>query len=148
MEKKLTYFDLAEEDYRFLQYDREAGRVGNLMCSAAQNICERYLKYVIDTYVTDTDTTRVLQTHSLKMLRRFLKNELPDFECDWKKVLQADGYYFSSRYPGEDAFLVEKEDVDECWEAVEETRTAVLEYLKTRDKEGQTEEIGEPARSR
>lgn len=48
MEKKLSYFDLAEEDYQFLLYDKKGGRVGNIMCSAAQNICERYLKHIID----------------------------------------------------------------------------------------------------
>lgn len=72
MEKSLTYFDLAENDYQFLEYDRKAGRIGNIMCSAAQNICERYLKHIIDTYVYDIDTTSILQTHSLKSLRRFM----------------------------------------------------------------------------
>lgn len=60
MEKKLSYFDLAEEDYQFLLYDKKGGRVGNIMCSAAQNICERYLKHIIDTYVLDVDTTKTV----------------------------------------------------------------------------------------
>lgn len=42
MEKGLSYFDLAENDYQFLLKDKKEGRVGNIMCSAAQNICERY----------------------------------------------------------------------------------------------------------
>lgn len=131
MEKNLSYFDLAENDYQFLQYDRNAGRVGNLMCSVAQNICERYLKHLIDTYAVEIDTTNILKSHSLKALRRFIVQEIPDFQANWKLILQADGYYFSTRYPGDNAFIVDKEDVDECWEAVEETRTAVLNYIET-----------------
>lgn len=133
MEKGLSYFDLAENDYQFLQFDRNAGRIGNIMCSAAQNICERYLKHLIDTYVLDIDTTTILQTHSLKALRRFMRDNVPDFRGNWRIILQADGYYFSTRYPGDNAFLVEKEDVDECWEAVEEVRSAVLQYIKEKE---------------
>ena len=129
----LSYFDLAENDYQFLRHDRDAGRVGNIMCSAAQNICERYLKHIIDVYVQDTDTTKVLQTHSLRVLRRFIREVLPDFQIRWNTVLQADGYYFSTRYPGNEAFIVDKEDVDECWEAVEETRSAVIRYKEERE---------------
>ncbi|HIY02851.1 MAG TPA: HEPN domain-containing protein [Candidatus Blautia faecipullorum] len=130
MEKGISYYDLAENDYQFLLKDWQEGRIGNLMCSAAQNICERYLKHVIDSYITDTDVTRILQTHSLKALRRFMQEHVPDFEGKWKIILQADGYYFSTRYPGDTAFFVGKEDVDECWEAVEETRRAVIQLIK------------------
>lgn len=129
MGEKLNYFNLAENDYQFLLFDREAGRVGNIMCSSAQNICERYLKHLIDSFVRDSDTTRVLQTQSLRVLRKFIREALPEFEGNWNVILQADGYYFSTRYPGADAFFVDKEDVDECWEAVEETRESVMNYI-------------------
>lgn len=131
MEKGLSYFDLAENDYQFLLKDKKEGRVGNIMCSAAQNICERYLKHMIDTYVLDCDTTRILQTYSLRFLRRFIQEQIPEFEGNWKMILQADGYCFSTRYPGDGAFIVGKEDVEECWEAVEETREAVRKYLES-----------------
>lgn len=133
MEKRLSYFDLAENDYQFLLKDRKEGRIGNLMCSAAQNICERYLKHMIDISVSEVDTTRILQTHSLKALRRFMQEYVPEFKGDWRTILQADGYYFSARYPGDTAFLVGKEDVDDCWEAVEESRSATLIFLKERE---------------
>ena len=119
MEKGLTYYDLAENDYQFLLKDWQDGRVGNIMCSSAKNICERYLKHVIDAYITECDTTRILQTHSLKALRRFMQEYIPEFTCKWKIILQADGYYFSTRYPGDTAFLVAKEDVDEFLKEIE-----------------------------
>ena len=127
MGKTISYFDLAENDYQFLLQDYRSGRVGNILCSSAQNICERYLKYVIDTECTAVDTTNVLHLHSLKALRNFMKINIPDFKCDWSKVMQADGYYFSTRYPGDDAFMVTKDDVNECWEAVEYVRKLIKE---------------------
>lgn len=125
MEKSLNYHDLAENDYEFLSYDYEHGRVGNILCSSAQNICERYLKHVIDSECKDMDTSAALHSHSLKYLRRFITKNIPDFECDWSKIMPADGYYFTTRYPGDDAFLVGKQDVDDCWKAVEYTRELV-----------------------
>ena len=125
MGKSINYLDLAENDYQFLVVDYESGRVGNILCSSAQNICERYLKHVIDVECTTVDTTHVLHSHSLKTLRNFIKANVTDFECDWSKVMQADGYYFSARYPGDDAFMVTKEDVDECWDAVKYVRELV-----------------------
>ena len=136
MEKGLTYYDLAENDYQFLLKDWQDGRVGNIMCSSAQNICERYLKHIIDIYITEYDTTRILQIHSLKALRRFMQEHIPEFTCKWKITLQADGYYFSTRYPEDTAFLVAKEDVDECWEAVEETRASVQAFMKIHQHKG------------
>ena len=52
MEKKLNYFDMAENDYQFLEDDYARGRYGNVMCYCAQNVCERYLKHIIDLYVS------------------------------------------------------------------------------------------------
>lgn len=123
--KSLSYYDLAENDYQFLLFDYENGRVGNILCSSAQNICERYLKYLIDTECKDIDASVVLHSHSLKVLRKFIKEHISDFECDWRIVMQADGYYFTTEYPGYDAFLVTKDDIDECWEAVRYTRELI-----------------------
>lgn len=133
MGKNVTYYDMAENDYQFLQFDYEHHRVGNVMCYASQNVCERFLKHIIDEYCTEMDTTNVLKTHSLKLLKKFISANLPDFICDWSVVMQADGFYFSARYPGDDSFIVDEDDVKECWEAVEETRRAVNAYLASHE---------------
>lgn len=126
---KATYLDFAENDYLFLKRDFEEGRVGNVLCSMAQNICERYLKHIIDIYCSDIDVTDVLRTHSLYILERFIREHLEDFECDWNTVCVSNGYYFSASYPGDNSFLVTKYDVDRCYESVKEARRAVLEYV-------------------
>ena len=71
MESERNYFDFAEDDYQYLKEDYERGRVANYMASMSQNICERYLKHVVETYVIPTtekeeaEETKVLHTHNL-----------------------------------------------------------------------------------
>lgn len=54
---------------------------------------------------------------------------LTDFDIEKRKVILADGYYFSARYPGDEAFFANEEDVQICWDAVVETKRAVDDYL-------------------
>lgn len=131
MEEKVTYYGFADNDYQFLKANVEEGRVSNAMCSMAQNTCERYLKALIEEIATLQHDTEIMKTHSLKRLKSFIQKNIPDFSCDWKTVVQADGYYFSARYPGDDSYYVTKSDVDDCWEAVKETKYAVDKYRES-----------------
>lgn len=143
---KISYFDMAENDYQFLKKDYDEGRVGNVMCSIAQCICERYLKQIIISNVQTGNPTDVLKSHSLKALKNYIVNNIPDFSCDWKTVMQANGYYFSARYPGDDSFMVERDDVQEAWESVEEVRNATINYLRlhSQNKKNILDELKEP----
>lgn len=130
MGKRMNYFDFAENDYFFYRANYEEHRIGNAMCSNAQGICEKYLKHMIDIYCTEEDTTSVLRTHSLRVLKKYISKKLKDFTCDWNVVLGADGFYFSARYPGDESFFVDEEDVEVCWKAVEEVRKSVIAYCE------------------
>lgn len=124
--EKIDYYDFAENDYRYLENSYNRGDIGNAMTYIAQNICERYLKSVIE-YADCTNLCNgdEMKTHSLRKLKKFITRNVPEFNCDWSKVLQADGFYFSARYPSEDSFYADKSDIDECWEAVSEVKQAV-----------------------
>lgn len=142
--EKVSYFDMAENDYCFLDDDFKRGRVGNVMCYASQCICERYLKYLIEKfYKGEEDTTVILHTHSIKMLRKFVCKKLPDFMCDWPKILPVDGYYFSDRYPGDDSFIVDAEDVQISWEAATELRESLLKYVANKQEEKSNDIVAE-----
>ncbi|HCT91832.1 MAG TPA: hypothetical protein DF613_10720 [Lachnospiraceae bacterium] len=128
--EEISYYSFAYDDYQFLKANVEMCRTNNAMTSIAQNICEKFLKHLIVVFCTSVDCTAVLKTHSLKRILRFLEQYLPDFSLDRKKVMLADGYYFSARYPGDESFFVNAEDVQICWEAAEETKRAVDRYLE------------------
>lgn len=147
MGTEITYFTRAENDFLFLKFAYDNRRVDDAMGYLSQSICERYLKHVIDVYCLEQDTSVVLRTHSLRVLSKFLKKNLGDFICDWGKVLKCDGYYFSARYPGNEAVELDRDDIEECWEAVLETRACVTAYLdrkngeKKADKEGISDKV-------
>lgn len=134
MEEKelVTYFDFAENDYEFLKATYESGFVANSMAAIAQGICEKYLKFLIE---RDTDKTRpqyesVMKTHSIIKLLKYIHRELPGFSCEEKIIKKVDGYYFNTRYPGDESITVDRGDLDECMEAVEACREVVIAYLK------------------
>ena len=111
MQKEINYYTFADNDYEFLKINMKEGRVFNAMTSIAQNVCEGFLKHLIDCYCTDIDCTAALKTHSLKRMIRFLNDNLTDFEIDKTKVILADGYYFSARCPGDESCFANLEAV-------------------------------------
>ena len=46
-----TYFDFAENDYGYFWHSFEQGIVANAMAADAQEICEKYMKHVIDQWI-------------------------------------------------------------------------------------------------
>ncbi|MDO4554722.1 MAG: hypothetical protein Q4B70_06230, partial [Lachnospiraceae bacterium] len=71
MEKEINYFGMAENDYLFLEKIVNQGLVYNAICYISQNICERYLKHIVDEFILDVDTFGVMRTHSIKVLAKF-----------------------------------------------------------------------------
>lgn len=129
MGKDLDYYYYAEDDYLYLKDSLDANILRNSMASIAQNTCERYLKHVISLYCGNRKTS-IMRSHSLRALSKYLSEFLPDFSADWSLIRKADGYYYNTRYPGDDSFRVDKQDILDCWDAVCETKRAVDQYLE------------------
>ena len=129
-----TYFDFAEDDYEYLVSDYADGRVANYMGSGSQNTCERYLKYIVEEQFHPESQNEVsekqdlLRTHSLRRLMKFLQEKgITKFSRQESVTVSAiDGFYFTTGYPGEESFSVDKLDIDNCMEALEICRTKVL----------------------
>lgn len=126
---EITYYMRAENDYLFIKDNYQNGKVGEVMCYVMQSICEHYLKHIIDVYYTG-EVGVVMRTHTIRILRDFIVEHIPGFVCDWQTALKADGYYFSARYPGDDAIMVNADDVKACWEATNEVRSSVQNYIQ------------------
>lgn len=131
-----TYFDFAENDYEFFMAAYRNGMIANQMGAIAQGICEKYLKHMITEYVpvedeqTAQEKTGILRTHSLAKLLKFIRIHLDDFQIDRKQVQMIDGYYFTTRYPGEESISIDQEDIEDCKTAVEICRDSVLKYMQ------------------
>lgn len=131
MEKKLTYYDFAMNDYLYIKKTVEDEYVYNSMCSIAQNCIERFLKHIIEPYAIKQNNTSIMRAHDLTPLKSFITKTIPDFSADWGQIMVANGFYFSVRHPGDNAFFVNKQDIEDCWNALNATKQAVDAYMTT-----------------
>ena len=132
-----TYLGCAENDYIYFLEDVNKGRVANYLAAMAQSICERYLKHIVETQYEPTSTEEnadkmmSLKTHNLqKLFQTIEKHTKLHFTNETKNNLRAiNGYYFSTRYPGEDYIDVDASDIEICKKAVELCREEIMQYL-------------------
>ena len=132
-----TYYDFAENDYAFLKAAFAGGLMANSMGAMAQNVCERYIKHLINEYVNVTpenrhDVTEVLSTHNLNKLVTFWNGnsqyKISDETID--EMRDINGYYFSTKYPGDDAETLTGEDIRDCIEAIDACKANVDEIMR------------------
>ena len=133
-----TYLDFAENDYDFFRSAYDSGNKRSALASIGQNICERYLKHIISEYAEPENDQeqfkkeRALRTHNLHILIRYLRDDMgisvPEETED--KLDKINGFYFSTRYPGDDSFIASERDVDKASDAVESARKFTLEVCR------------------
>ena len=128
-EGKKTYLDFAEKDYADILICYNAGAKGNMTCVMSQKTCERYLKHVIE-MSTDEPPIHVMRSKDLCILRKFIEQNDLGLEADWGRVLKANGYYFTTAYPGDDSFMATEKDADDCVDALKYTREVVLKFVE------------------
>lgn len=138
-----TYFDFAENDYQFFVESCERNAVANIMGAIAQNICEKYMKHLIDTYEVpanegeEEEKTKILKSHNFRQLLGYIRENLGvEFSYDTaKKMRDINGYYISARYPG-DIVVNEltKSAIDKCLDTVQNCRKETLELMAKLEK--------------
>lgn len=134
----MTYADFAENDYLFFKDAYDNNMKGTPMAALGQSICERYLKHIISEYANPTTAREqtqkesILSTHNLRRLTQYIQDkmeiEIPeDVEA---KIERINGFYFSTRYPGDESFIPNEKDIDKAHAAVEATRDFTHELCK------------------
>lgn len=137
-EELKTYYDFADNNYDFLMAAYKNGLVGNAMGAMAQETCEKYLKHLIDEYVILGDSadnakkTEILRTHNLTKLSKYISSHLPEANLDRPSLNLVNGLYFTTRYPGDESIMVEKDDLDEYIDAVKKCKNAVDEFIRSK----------------
>ena len=134
-----SYFDFAENDFQYFKASYDAGIVANMMGAMAQGICEKYMKHLISEYYKPDDAMQqkdfenILRTHSLNRLMKFLKANMgAEFSKNTQTHMRMiDGFYFSTRYPGDDSIEIDGDDVETCNDAIELCRKEVLEFIQS-----------------
>lgn len=130
-----NYFDFAENDFQYFLHSYKSGFVANAMAADAQEICEKYMKHIVDTYCNNSDSMQeeaelnsVMRTYNLTKLYRFIENKTGlQFSTEFKSAMNAvNGFYFTARYPGDESIEVTKEDLDICNDAVFKCRNEII----------------------
>lgn len=127
-----TYYDFALDDYKFLKDIEATGIVANSVGAIAQNTCERFLKHLINQYIPVSDVGRhsltdILTTHNLNRLvnywNRYGTPKISQSVANQLKKIN--GYYFSTKYPGDDCLTLNAENIDTCFRVVDICKQAV-----------------------
>ena len=139
----ITYYDFAEDDYKFFMAAFRENIIGNSLAGMAQNACEKYLKHIVSEYDESCNKKenlekkeRILKTHSLQRIMKYvecdMETEIPKKIYD--SLMKIDGYYFSTRYPGDNSIEVDKRDIDNCREALVNCKSYVDDFIKSQTK--------------
>lgn len=136
-EDTTSYLTFAENDYRWFQDSYESGSYYPGLAGLGQNICERYLKHLINEYYEPENEAEehrqvdTLRAHSLAKLVRFIEGEMkidvPEEIED--KLYSIDGFYFSTRYPGDESMIPGERDIDRVAKAVTAVRNYTLDLI-------------------
>ena len=59
--------------------------------------------------------------------------KMPDIKLNRQSLNLVNGLYFTTRYPGDESIVVEKEDIEEYVEAVKKCKKAVDEFIRSRE---------------
>jgi HEPN domain-containing protein len=138
-----TYFDFAENDYEYFMASYHHGLVANAMAADAQEICEKYMKHMLNQYfVPETQEEQleydsIMRTHNLGKLMRFLAEHLDiHFDNNSKNELRIiNGYYFTARYPGDESVEIQREDIELCASAARHCREQIIKYIRNIENE-------------
>ncbi len=132
-----SYYDFALDDYNFLQDLKRSGIMANSIGAIAQNTCERFLKHLINEYIPVTrenrhEVTDILTTHNLNRLvsfwNHFSENKIPtEVSNELKRI---NGFYFSTKYPGDDSLTLSKENILTCFTVVELCKQTVDDIIR------------------
>ena len=108
MDLKNSYYDIAYNDYLFLQKSLNTGFYNNTL-PLMQQICEKLLKSVlIDFDLVNSDVDTLLRIHKLDRIYEGVKSRLNQpvpFELSVESLAWLTSFYFDCRYPG-DNFIV------------------------------------------
>lgn len=65
---------------------------------------------------------------------KYISEYVPDIKLNRQALNLVNGLYFTTRYPGDESIVVEKEDIDDYIEAVKECRNSIVGFIEKKGK--------------
>ncbi len=108
-----SYYDVASNELQYLRFvmgQVEQAPSFNILVVQAQQIVEKYLKHLVQTYVFTEDVNKILKSHKLITLYYALQKQGIDMDFDANDLRYLSEFYFDGRYPGTDYLVATVED--------------------------------------
>lgn len=126
-----SYYQLAKNDYLFLQSAKETNLYNNIAVQS-QQVVEKYLKHLVYVFcIEHKESLRAIKSHSLVKLNNILIESDIDLDLSKGDLAILKDYYYDAKYPGDNFIEVSKEDAGHALYVVEEVKRKVENYLKT-----------------
>jgi len=136
----LTYYDYAENDYKFVADAYKANLKGNALGYLAEQACEKYLKHSLcvaqgkDASIPgEAPVYSKNETHHPGKLARKLRDfgiTVPGSFIHKMNTMAS--YYRDVRYPGYyTSHTIDKEEIEDCMKCMIECRSFVQNLIKT-----------------
>lgn len=133
-----NYYDFAENDFQFLMQVTEHHITANSLGALSQNICERYIKHLINEYIQVTPDnqkaiTEIMTTHNINRLASYWNayGNKPLEDKTVSMLRSINGYYFSTKYPGDIIETLSDKDIDNCVEVVKQCKNNIDEIIRS-----------------
>ena len=112
---KNTYLDIAENDLEYLEAVLKTGNTFyNQLAVQCQQVAEKFLKGYLDKMVLDENVTDLLRKHNMKKIASKLNEIKPELNLDTVGLAYLTDFYFDACYPGDDFYMVSKEEFEKC----------------------------------
>ena len=122
--KNLSYLDFAYDELSYFVQSYNNGMRYNAMVSQAQRICECFMKFVIVRSLSNNN--EVMMSHNLRSIYDYIESLGIDLKEVRADIMLLNNYYTHTRYPGRDAFLASKADI----EASHDSLLRIVSYLQ------------------
>lgn len=135
MNKGVNYYDIALNDYRYFKnYEALINPdYNNPLAIQAQQITEKFLKYIVEYYCQDENPNELLRSHKLHSIYIAIHRMYPEFELNRDDLLFLSSFYYDARYPGVDFVQVDQEDALRCIRIVNDVKEKVDAFIASRN---------------
>lgn len=126
--QNLTYKDFAMDELMYFTDAYNNGMRYNAMVGQAQRICECLLKHVISKRLVNNN--EVMKQHNLRVIYEYCTDMLNlPIQSLHTSVMQLNNFYTHTRYPGREAFLASRADIEAAFESLSTIVKGLKEFF-------------------
>lgn len=131
-----SYYDVALNDLEYLKFtisNIDKAPNFNMFLIQEEQICEKFLKHLVQKFVFDKNVKKILTSHKLITLVNAIRASCDyDLKLDNNKLRVLSEYYYDGRYPSIDYLIGTKEEALGYYrftlEVLEVTRNMLGQY--------------------